>query len=120
MISNGDLLGRSATVPLDRVSRIRNILVPVLIDAGFVSLFCTALLLKCAVFRNLGPGHRRKSVTSAKFSSGRPRREFAAGFFRFGGLAGGDINLDAHAQVVGPNADPGTVERYCLARIAHH
>src|ERR1700730_9038599 len=37
----------------------------------------------------------------------------------FGGV-GGDGDRDLHSQVVGRKARPGTMERYCLARIAHH
>ena len=37
----------------------------------------------------------------------------------FGGV-GGDGDLDVHSQVVGRKPGPGAMERYRLARIAHH
>ena len=46
-------------------------------------------------------------------------RKIGACLFRFSGV-GGDGDLDAHSQVVGREPRPGTMQRYCLARIAHH
>ena len=48
-----------------------------------------------------------------------PWREIGVCLFRFGGV-GGDGDLDVHSQVVGRKPRPGTMQRYRLARIAHH